>query len=281
MLKEDIICPESFLKLSHNSIQRNYEDYHGAAKIHISTKQEEWKLLSNKNIFFVKTDYLDYFEQHFLPKIKIPFVLITHDSDCSITGNTNTQQTILNSPYLIKWFGMNCHTLHPKLHSIPIGMADYVWPHGDKDALIKIINKNNIKINLVYSNFDINTNITERLYATNILAKKDFIDFEKQKLNYNDYLEKLSTYKYVISPPGNSTDCHRIWEAIWLGVIPICLKSIPLLEYKDLPILFINDWNDITENLLNTSYDIIIKRKSEKANFSYYKKLILEAAKTV
>ena len=35
------------------------------------------------------------------------------------------------------------------------------------------------------------------------------------------WLEHYGTHRFVLSPPGHGLDCHRTWEAILLGAIPI------------------------------------------------------------
>lgn len=255
----NIITPDKILDLANNCISRYKTDV---------------VLTPERNIFFIKPDFLNGFIQNVLPKINYNFILLTHDSDIPVTEEYHQ---ILNNPFLIKWFGMNCHIIHDKVQPIPIGMANEVWPHGNKDTLLKIINEKNKKENLIYCNFDPNTNISARTYALSVLQNFDFIHFENKKLNYEEYLRKLSTYKYVISPPGNSVDCHRIWEAIYLGVIPVVLKSIPMVYFKDCPILFINDWKDLSINLLHDKYNLLVQRKQNKADYLFYKEMILNS----
>ena len=58
-------------------------------------------------------------------------------------------------------------------------------------------------------------------------------------------------YKYVISPHGNGLDCHRTWEALVLGCIPI-MKSSPLDPlFEGLPVLIVKEWSDIRQELLD------------------------------
>lgn len=261
MDKINIITPDKILEIADNFISRY------GTKIALSPE---------KNIFFIKPDFLYDFIRQILPKIKYNFILLTHDSDIPITSEYNV---ILENPYLVKWFGMNCHVIHHKLQPIPIGMANEVWPHGNKDTMLKVINESNIKKNLIYCNFDPNTNLKDRNYALLVLQKFDFIDFETKKLNYEDYLRKLSTYKYVISPPGNSVDCHRIWESIYLGVVPVVLKSIPMVYFKDCPILFVNNWEELDTKTLSDKYEKISSRSKLKSDFLFYKNLITESAK--
>jgi hypothetical protein len=82
----------------------------------------------------------------------------------------------------------------------------------------------------------------------------------------------------VASPRGNGEDCHRTWEALVLGCIPI-VKSSPLDPlYDDLPVLIVKDWKDITEDMLKNTIELFSKQdfKMEKLTLDYWKNLINE-----
>lgn len=222
-------------------------------------------------IIFLKTDWIQPFKQKILPLIDYSFKLITHNADTPAPSNNFD---LLDDARLLKWYGMNCNATHPKLQPIPIGIANEKWPHGNKDVLLEIVNSNIPKTKLCYSNFDITTNYARRPEIFQIIQTKHFIDIDPQKSSYKDYLAKLKSYKYVISPPGNSVDCHRIWEAIYLGVIPIVERHLAIEYFYDLPILFINSFNEITPELLEKEYFTIKAKPIDKSLFSFYKKLI-------
>ena len=59
-------------------------------------------------------------------------------------------------------------------------------------------------------------------------------------------MEDLSKHKFCISPPGNGVDCHRTWECLYLGVIPIVEKSPHMSYFDDLPILFVDNYDNIS-----------------------------------
>lgn len=256
MNTESIITSDKFLSLANNYISRK--------KTFIDIKKEN-------NIFFIKTDYLDFFVSNILPKINFPFVLITHESDFAVPGNYSN---ILDSPYLLKWFGMNCHVIHPKLQPIPIGVANEEWPHGNKETIVDVANMNSIKNGLIYCNYDISTNTSERTAALHALNNKTFITKDFTKHSFKQYLEIVAKHKFIISPPGNSVDCHRIWESIYLGTIPVCLKSVPLVYFKDSPILFVDSWDQITEDFLMNNYEKITKQNKLKSTFNHYTELL-------
>lgn len=254
---KDIITPDKFISLAKSCLSER--------------RNCGFRIKPEENIIFIKTDYLKQFYEQYLPHIDYPFVLITHDSDNPIN---EAYLPILQTPYLLKWFGMNCHILHDKLQPIPIGIANECWPHGDKQSLLDIANIECEKTGLIYSNFSEGTNTNERQNVNNTLKDIKHLYIETNKKNYYEYLLTAKKYKFILSPPGNSTDCHRIWESIYIGTIPIVLKSIPMVYFKDCPILFINTWRDLYSMDLEEKYNTLIKNPIEKSKFSFYQNLI-------
>ena len=78
-------------------------------------------------------------------------------------------------------------------------------------------------------------------------------------------------------PNGNGVDTHRLWETLYLKSIPIVKHSINADFYFDLPIVFVNDWKEITKDFLINEYDRIASANwnLEKLNFDYWKNKIL------
>jgi hypothetical protein len=70
-----------------------------------------------------------------------------------------------------------------------------------------------------------------------------------------------SKYKFVISPRGAGEDCHRTWETIHIGCIPIVLSSNLNELYHDLPILVVDSWDMINRELLEHAYIEIENKK--------------------
>jgi hypothetical protein len=68
---------------------------------------------------------------------------------------------------------------------------------------------------------------------------------------------------------------------MYVYTIPICKKSIPLVSFKDCPIMFINSWREVTSEYLEEKYDTIIAKDSTKSDFNYYKNVILELASSI
>jgi hypothetical protein len=76
-------------------------------------------------------------------------------------------------------------------------------------------------------------------------------------------LKQFTNYAFVVSP--HVSDCHRTWEALCLGCIPIVKTSNFDYLYEGLPILIVKEWNDVTQELLNKT---ISDFKDKKFDYS-------------
>ena len=101
--------------------------------------------------------------------------------------------------------------------------------------------------------------------------------------NPKRYLEILTSYKFVASPPGNGLDAPRQWQAMYVGVVPIVKRSVAMDYFRglNLPMWVIDDWRDLTvlsEKDLAGKYDEIITAASREPLFlDYWIKKITEA----
>lgn len=149
---------------------------------------------------------------------------------------------------------------HKNIRCIPLGIS---WQVNINNSIF-IPNPKDI---LCYANFGIPT-ITRwfgnpRLDAFDIIKNKRFIAIENTELDtfkrkkdndYNNYFHKLKRSYFAICPRGCGIDSYRVYDAIICKCIPIMLKNEEnYLHFKNLPILFIDDYNCITEELLKDS----------------------------
>jgi hypothetical protein len=213
-------------------------------------------------IWFVKTDYIDTFFNEI--SINYDFILITHNSDYGINEN---HLKYLDNKFLKKWYAQNVCINHEKLYSIPIGIANEEWPHGNIEILDSVVKNNTKKSNLIYTNFNINTNIQERSKCLNFI--KEFGLNLVENKDFKSYLEDLSESYFVISPNGNGIDCHKTWEALYLKTIPIITKSINSSFYENLPVIIIDDWSkfNIKDFSVERYHDLWYNFDIDKLNF--------------
>lgn len=97
----------------------------------------------------------------------------------------------------------------------------------------------------------------ERLGIKELFVDKNWAIVHDKRVSYSMFLYNLSQSKFMICPRGNAIDCHRNWEVLYMKRVPI-MKKHPYLEelYKNYPVLFVESYSDITEELLNDNGDL-------------------------
>ena len=65
---------------------------------------------------------------------------------------------------------------------------------------------------------------------------------------------QLARHRFVLSPEGNGIDCYRHWEALALGAVPIVMRSQAMAPFASLPILFTDDYSELTEDYLEQQW---------------------------
>lgn len=223
------------------------------------------KVVHARDIIFVKTDHLSIFFHELFPQISVPIILITHNSDYASPG---AFASYLDDDRIIMWFGQNCDKIHSKFCPIPIGIANAQWAHGDQQIFNNVLDALKqtppIKHSLLYMNFDQSTYI-ERVNVYTLLHDRDFVTSATLKPLQN-YLLEMAEHAFVLSPRGHGLDCLRTWEALLVGSIPVVRSSTLNALYQDLPIVIVQDWHEVTHDLLEQAY-----RKFATAHFNWEK----------
>jgi hypothetical protein len=200
-------------------------------------------------------------------KINEISVLVSGHSDFGINDD---YEKILNSNIRV-WFCQNKLIQHSKLRSLPIGLY---YPH-DENYIMQLYNQcqqpKQTNLKLVYLNINVDTYPEERSKIVELYYDKDWITYEN-KVSLGTYLSSMYCHKFVFAPRGNGLDTFRLWEALYLGCIPIVKYHIGYDDFKDLPILFVESWDNITEDFLTTQYKIIISKQYnfDKLKMSYW-----------
>jgi hypothetical protein len=199
-------------------------------------------------------------------------------------------------PVSIRIFVQNNEYDHPKVHIMPIGIRDcgtivlmhHRFRHSclfEKGVSLRTtlgMNVRPIKCLLCFSlwthpsrqecyqwftsagasssspSFVYNLNDTadtENAPATN--------PFEKvpAALVYDKTLES----RYALCPRGCGVDTHRFYECIYLGCVPIVLRTHTVFDrlYAAFPCFVVERWADVTEELLDQSYPDCFARMRE------------------
>jgi hypothetical protein len=222
-----------------------------------------------------------------------------YDNSNSNSNSNSEFKEFIENDKIIHWYSQNCvETLHKKLSQIPIGLAYHhlhnedieneakkiVSPMKQEELLDSIIyNQQSKQMKLpfwkrdlkCYINFNFEKNYMRSRFGYDryeALTKisKNLTFSEKEEVPRTVSWHTQAKFAFVVSPFGNGYDCHRTWEALILGCIPIVKTSDIDNLYHDLPVLIVQDWTDITEKLL---MNVItnFKKKYKKGEFNYYK----------
>jgi hypothetical protein len=213
---------------------------------------------------FIKTDYIynGYFQNYILPKISSKFILVSGISSYHVGSNgASSYSDILESPKLIKWYCTNppdCES--EKIVPLPIGFEEREREGGNQELISKC-RKNrtkfkNKKDKVLLPHHTLNTN-PQRAELFAMLANLDFVEVQRDKLSWPEYMAMLDKYKYVICLEGSGPDVHRNYECLLVDSIPINIDNTirSLFEHYNLPGVFIEDWGDLdTSAFDNTKY---------------------------
>lgn len=226
----------------------NYEDICDFSVIPPENKLVTNDFFEKNGLIFCKTDFIDYL----FDTIKVSnkqYALITHHSDYPIDYYRFSKK-----PNCIKkWFAINVEYTHSDLIPIPLGIKTHKgiyleeryktnWFANNIDRL-----RNNKKENVVYCNWSITNN--DRNFIIDKLKNLNIPFILESNLSFEQYAENMSKCKYVISPPGNGMDCHRTWEALYIGCIPIVISNTIYDSWKSLPILQVNDYSNLSYSI--------------------------------
>jgi hypothetical protein len=236
---------------------------------------------------------IKYFFNNILDKIKSKIVLILIESDI-----INISRTQLDNEKILHCFSWNTTITHSKLTTLPIGLNF----KRQYNSIISIL-RENVEIKndkLLCFNCNLNTD-KDRLFLKKVIENKmnsycdklEYIPFLKTEIIHSFIEGKIKVditdptcynewrqYKFILSPQGAGLDCHRTWEALIIGTIPIVKSSSIDDIYFDLPLLIVKDWNELSVDYLNLKYQEIKykldnnKYNLNKLNLKYWTNLI-------
>jgi len=235
----------------------------------------DFSTLKPNSTIYVCASAVPHFVQAIASQIKCKYILVSGDCDETVPNDlfksNQDFENFINSPNLIHWFSQNCVlTSHPKLSQIPIGLdyhtmaeRDHEWgnktaPLDQEKLLVTVASKAKPleqRIPRAYANFQflMTTKFgSDRVDAINQVPK-ELVYYEPAKIKRLNTWVAQSKYAFVISPHGNGLDCHRTWEALALGCIPIVKTSQLDPLFEELPVLIVKSWSDITKELLENT----------------------------
>lgn len=153
---------------------------------------------------------------------------------------------------------INKQTTKPNVFSLPLGITNHSFemenhPYGNLSIMLEVRQEPRVRKNLCYMNFSIWTYPQERQRVWELLCGKEWVTVGEQLHDLEgrkQFLRDLKSHPFVLCPRGNGLDTHRLWEALYMGSIPVVRRDIGYNDFTELPICWVNDWTDVTPEFL-------------------------------
>ncbi|BFM20157.1 hypothetical protein [Gilvimarinus japonicus] len=204
---------------------------------------------------------IPYFYENILPKIESQFILITGSEDLTIPNQIDkrwrafrpdekeTIYRILEDHRLVHWFAENRDTVLPRMSTLPIG---YVFS-GPQSHSAAIESRPCVPIEdrplraLCSHRVRPGPQWETRRQVTNLSMTKfsELVTIVNQEVSETKFLNLIEEHAFVLCVQGGGIDpSPKAWTAIAHGSIPI-IASSPLDDaYSQLPVAFVNGWDE-------------------------------------
>ena len=230
----------------------------------------DWGTLKSLATVYIPSSALPDFIARVWPTIKVPIILVSGDCDETVPYDIFPSQeaaiAFVKDARLVAWFAQNMVPFHSKTFQIPIGMdyhtlssnASHSWgpqqtPLQQEQALLALRERAVVQKPLIHANFhfSMKTRYGKDREAAIQEIPKSLIYYPANPVPRFLTWASQREYAFVASPWGGGLDCHRTWEALALGCYPILHSSELDHMFRDLPVLIVKAWSDVTQERLD------------------------------
>ena len=146
--------------------------------------------------------------------------------------------------------GVSIHTrLGANSRPIKCLLCFSVWTHPTRQECYDLFTS-------TASSFVYNLNDDPSIEQREEREKRNTAEFFYEKVPTSLVYDKTLESRYALCPRGCGLDTHRFYECIYLGCVPIVIRTNTVFDrlYVAFPCLVVERWADITEELLDQSY---------------------------
>jgi hypothetical protein len=187
-----------------------------------------------------------------LKKSRARIALVTAESDRTIDDSVASTAP----PQVASWFSTNASVQW--VRPLPLGLGNsYCQVTNKAPALAEALSKSGPREKLLYINFRPSSNpaVREPLLADWAARRHEpWVTVCTEAIAPQDFLHEMTQHKFVLCPPGNGIDSHRIWEALYTGTIPVVQNNSVFRDFASLPILFVDDLAEVNKGLLERAW---------------------------
>ncbi len=265
----EVLTNKQFQEINPKNIEIIYSN-----NSHVCYQRKQLNISDGDTVFCVNSS-LELLFHHVKGENLKNLTLITSQTDDKIS-----KKNIKKLPkQFSRWYSINVDCTDPQLISIPLGLSNGYDKNLDLDDNLINIDLNSFtkrKENLLYLSFEDNTNIRNRSGLKNYFSQFKWAKILYKKNEILEYENDLRISNFVLCPQGNGIDTHRIWETLYCGSIPIIEDHIGFNQFKNLPIMFVDDFYKISEKSLENFLDTLQVNDLDMIDFLYWKNEIFK-----
>lgn len=242
---------------------------------------QQWPLRALRNHrpggrIYVHATAIEHFVRRALGKISSPFVLVTGDSVVDVGTSSLGEDVvakILAHPHLVRWHAQNLAIEHEKAQPMPLGLDYHTisrrrrpgWgpgasPLAQEELLhtVRLLSRPLPERRaLGYSNWHFVLGNGDRAEVIKALPAESS-NYETARIPRAESWRRNTEFFFTISPRGRGMDCHRTWEAILLGSVPL-IPDLPINAlFQTLPVVVVRDWASVTPAFLAAERERIL-----------------------
>ena len=228
---------------SHISIDSfaQLADYHVYGKSGLDTLNK--RKSEKARILFINSDRFNQVDFSNFPNLNVV-----------ISGNSDTNfEEDLKIPKDINLFLLqNCALSTKNIKTLPIGLENKrTGRYSNLKYFAEKIKREKFNSKILVPPMS-NTNPVRSIAITTCLDIPEIYDVHINYLHEKQYFDLVKNYQFILCLEGNGYENHRIWEALYLGLFPVLLRSkwSSTLDYLNLPILLIDDLSKVTPSNL-------------------------------
>jgi hypothetical protein len=269
--------------LSPTGLALSCDAYGGSAYVMSGRLQHidlsTYRDIADGAVIWMRIEALPLFNREVLPQLECRFVLVTGESDWSVPSSFyEAARTVVESGKLLHWFSVNYDgtALADVITPVPIGieypkrndvtlnsrMGSYcavrktpARHEAEWEALALNAPPVEERLPLAVADFHFNDTAVSRCFGE---TRTEIFDRLRDNPNIvfparrrMDPLEprlRYARHAFAIVTYGRGLDGHRTWEALLMGSIVIVKKGPLDVLYRGLPVVSIDDWEEITAN---------------------------------
>lgn len=142
-------------------------------------------------------------------------------------------------------FSCNVNTADPRIRYLPLGRDFRARKEAREVAPARERNM------LCYANFSVDTHevraeLRRRLPALGHVTMEHMGAFLDYPMSHAAFFERLRRAKFALCPRGAGIETFRIWDCLYLGVIPVVVdEAVFCRQLRGLPVLLLQSWDEL------------------------------------